>query len=117
MPSQGLHNFRLHVSPTVSSKSNLDLAMPRRRLNDRLLLWSVSGLALLGVGVHLLHAVQFERLARTLFIQAEDAEKAGELDGAIARLSRYLQFAPDDAGATARYAELLDRAADSPANR
>jgi tetratricopeptide (TPR) repeat protein len=93
------------------------LAMPRRGLNDRLLFWSVAGLALLGVGIHLLHVVQFERHARTLLLQAEDAENAGDLERTATHLSRYLQFAPDDAGATARYAELLDRAADSPAKR
>lgn len=91
--------------------------MMTRGFNDRLLMWTLALLAVLGVAVHLLHGTQVWRHAQTLLAQAEEAEGASEFDRAAARLSRYLQLAPDDAHELAHYAVLLDQTAATPAAR
>jgi len=74
-------------------------------------------LALSAVAVHIVHGAQVRRHGRTLLAQSEEAENGGELDRASVRLARYLQLVPDDTEVLARYADLLDQAAATPAAR
>src|SRR5262249_53516963 len=92
-------------------------SMTRRALNYRLLTWTAALLALSAVAVHIVHGAQVRRHGRTLLAPSEEAENGGELDRASVRLARYLQLVPDDTEVLARYADLLDQAAATPAAR
>jgi tetratricopeptide (TPR) repeat protein len=88
--------------------------MPRKRLNVKLLFWTLASLVLFGTGVHLLHGFQTDRQARALFAQAVQAEKDGRHDRAAVCLSRYLLLSPDDVTALARYGLVLEKLPESP---
>jgi tetratricopeptide (TPR) repeat protein len=84
--------------------------MPRK-LNVKFLASTLVLIALLGVGVHLLHGYQVKRNASSLLRQAERAEEAGDIGPALDYLGRYLAFAPDDTDALTRYGHLLEEQA------
>jgi cellulose synthase operon protein C len=80
----------------------------RRRLNLRLLIWTVVVIAV-GAGiVHAVHLVQIDRNARSLLEYAR-TEKRPEV--ALERYAQYLKFRKDDLDATEEYALALDAAA------
>ncbi len=91
--------------------------MMKTKLNVKLLFWTLAALVVLGTGVHLLHAVQVRRHARTLLEQGIRAEQAGNLRQAATSLSRCLVFAPEDADVLVHYGLVLDRLAGSPPTR
>lgn len=78
-----------------------------RRLNRKLLLGLVVGVAATAAGVHVLHGLQSGRSANALIRQAGRAEKEGDRGKAARYLERYLSYAPGDAEARARYGTLM----------
>jgi tetratricopeptide (TPR) repeat protein len=89
----------------------------KRRINPRLLLITLAGLVVLGVGLHLLHGYQVRRNAAAFLREADRHEQEGDDAKAIEDLARYLGLRPDDDGAYARYALLLDKLAKTPRAR
>jgi tetratricopeptide (TPR) repeat protein len=84
------------------------------RLNGRLLACALGGTLVLAGAVHLLHAYQARRGARELLPLADAALARGDAAGAARFLGRYLELAPEDAGARVRCADLLARLPSSP---
>src|SRR5262245_48641500 len=80
----------------------------RRVLNYKRLLCLMAAAALLGAGVHFLHAYQMKRNADTLLAQADWAVGRGQLDEATDYLSRYLGLVPGDVDVLVKYGETLD---------
>src|SRR5260370_11317791 len=91
--------------------------MSARKLNRRLLVWTLAVLASVGCGVHLLHGAQTVRHTRLLREEAEEAQAAGDSERAASRWSRYLQLASDDTEALVQYAAILERSISNRASR
>lgn len=89
----------------------------RIRLNFKLLLGTVAGLALAGTGIHFLHAYQVSRNAGLLLRQADLSVEQGKPEQAATLLAWYLSYQPTDTEALARYGLLLEKQARSPATR
>ncbi|MCC6417051.1 MAG: tetratricopeptide repeat protein [Gemmataceae bacterium] len=89
----------------------------RRRLNVRLLVWTVGAIAVSAAGTHLLHGFQVRRNADALLRQAERSVTDGQLFKAATYYRHYLAYEPDDTAALAEYARTLDRLARSRAAR
>jgi tetratricopeptide (TPR) repeat protein len=91
----------------------------KRMVNIRLLALLIVSVALLGAGVHVLHAMQIKRSARILLETADVAQAKGDLEAAEDDLGRYLGFVPNDSDALARYALVLasETLANSPVAR
>ena len=86
----------------------------RRRLNLRLLIWSVVVVAVAAGVVHAVHLVQVDRNARSLLEYAR-AEK--RTDVALGLYEQYLKQRKDDFDATEEYALALDASARNPNDR
>src|SRR5207237_6464921 len=80
----------------------------RKKLNVKFLGALAGAAAVLGVGVHGLHAYQVRRNASDLLGQATRAEQQGQPEQAAEELGRYLGLVPGDTDALARYGLLLD---------
>jgi exosortase len=89
----------------------------QRAVNPRALLMLLAGAVLLGAGIPLVHGFQVKRNARGLLDEALRLEQDGRPEGAVAHLRLYLDLAPTDTDALARYGSLLGRLARSPADR
>ncbi|MBX9581699.1 MAG: tetratricopeptide repeat protein, partial [Gemmataceae bacterium] len=76
-------------------------------INKRFLLRLVLAAAVVAGGLAGAHAVQARRIPDALRRQADRAADAGKTDLAVRYLRQYLEFAPDDADAHVRLAELL----------
>jgi hypothetical protein len=81
----------------------------RKRLNVRLLLWTVAVLLGLCAGVHFLHEAQAQDNAGSLLRQADSAAARKDHARAVVYFSHYLAYAPDDVGALDRYARSLEQ--------
>ncbi|HET6329076.1 MAG TPA: tetratricopeptide repeat protein, partial [Planctomycetaceae bacterium] len=79
----------------------------RRRLNGRLLLLLVGGIALGALIIHGLHVLQVGRQSSAFLREAERAEQAGNPQEAAEFLRTYLRLAPEDTHTMARLATLL----------
>ncbi|HEV3162523.1 MAG TPA: tetratricopeptide repeat protein [Isosphaeraceae bacterium] len=79
------------------------------KLNGRLLLVLAGAATVLGISVHLLHRMQVTRTSKALILQAERAEKEGDLDRAEAFLSRLLALEPANVQGLIRYGRVLER--------
>ena len=85
----------------------------KRSVNYVAVLILLVGTALLGVGVHFLHAYQVKRNARDLLAQADLAEQNGETKQVADYLGQYLGMVPTDTDVLARYGLLLEKHANS----
>ena len=77
----------------------------RRRLNLRLLIWSVIVVAVLAGIVHAVHLVQVDRNARSLLEYARTEKRP---EAALDLYAQYLKYRKDDLDATQEYALALD---------
>jgi tetratricopeptide (TPR) repeat protein len=77
-----------------------------RRLNVKLFLYCVGGIALFAVALFVVHQLQAGNISSGLRYQAEQAEKEGRLKQAARYLMRYLDFVPDDVDARAHLGRL-----------
>src|ERR1700733_6136554 len=84
-----------------------------RRLNDRLLFWTLAGCLVLGTAVHLVHGHQLQRNAGALARQALRAIDAKEYGKAADLFRQYLGYEPDDTDVMASYAAALPKASTS----
>jgi len=82
--------------------------MPRR-LNAKLLVWTLASLLVLGTVVHLVHSRQMQLNAGVFLYQAERALQQKEYPKAAELLERYLDYQPDDTEAIALYAAALEQ--------
>lgn len=89
----------------------------RRKVNTRLLLWTLSGLFVVGVAVAIIHDVQFRRNVDVFHRQAEQALRENKLFQAAYYLQQYLAYQPDDTPALIQYAKTLNKIADSPSTQ
>jgi tetratricopeptide (TPR) repeat protein len=78
-----------------------------RRLNVKLFLYCVAGIALATVALVVVHQLQAGNISAGLLYQAEQAEKEGRLKQATRYLGRYLDFVPNDVEARARLGRML----------
>lgn len=78
-----------------------------RRINLRLLAYSLGALVLVTGGIVLVHYFQSGRIARALLRQADRSENAERLQETARFLSRYLEFVPEDTEQRARLGRLL----------
>jgi tetratricopeptide (TPR) repeat protein len=88
--------------------------MPKKKLNVKLLFWTVAPLLVFGTAAHLVHAAMMKRHARHFLAEALRSERASQRGRAETYLNRYLVFVPQDVDALARYGLALDRSADTP---
>jgi tetratricopeptide (TPR) repeat protein len=95
----------------VSYTSGKEYYLMRRKLNVRLVLWSLAVLVPIGIVVHLLHVYQLARLAVTLRDRGDQAAVEGKTQQALTDYSRYLGLVPRDREAREKYARLFDRTA------
>src|SRR5437763_1296117 len=79
----------------------------RRVVNYKFVIVIFVAIAVLGTGIHFVHAFQVKRNAATLLEAADDAEKNGKDKEALKALEEYLGFYPHEADALARYGKLL----------
>src|SRR5436305_7683383 len=86
-----------------------------KKLNVRLILWTLAGLLLAATGMHLLHQFQVRDNAGLLLQQAGRAADKGAYAQAITYFSHYLAYEPDDLEALAQYAQVLDKLPPTPA--
>ena len=77
----------------------------RRRLNIRLLIWSIAVVAVLAGVVHAVHLVQVDRNARSLLEYARTEKRP---DVALGHYEQYLKYRKDDLEATEEYALALN---------
>ncbi len=73
----------------------------------------IASVVVFGVCVHFLHAYQVDRNANTLLAKSKEAQAEGDLKEATQYLRAYIGFRPQDAGAVADLAQLLDQQAGS----
>ena len=69
-----------------------------RRVNFRFLGVVAASILCLGVGVHFLHAYQVKRNAEFLKVQAEQAQKDGDIKKAISQYNQFLRYRDDRDG-------------------
>jgi tetratricopeptide (TPR) repeat protein len=84
-----------------------------RRIDGRVLLYGLLGIAVLLGGFFGLHAIMLDRNADVLLKHADAAEKQGDFQAAVGHLSRYLRLRPDDIDALEHLAALLRRSSNS----
>src|SRR5262245_45898450 len=75
---------------------------PMRKLNVKLLLCVLGGALALSVLLAVVHALPASSIGNGLLWQADQAEKAGQLDQTVRYLKRYLEFSPSDSATRAR---------------
>src|SRR5262249_53159209 len=83
----------------------------KNRLNHKLLVRVLVGLAFACTTTHLVHAYQLRRNAPALVQQAERAAQKGRLERAATYLYDYLSYEPGNTEALARYGLTLDKLA------
>src|SRR5262249_1077866 len=83
--------------------------MVHKKLNKKLLLWTLAVLVVAGAGTHFLHHWQIKRQAKNQYALAQEAKAQGRPDQAATDWGRSWVFAPDDIDALAEYGLLLDR--------
>src|ERR1700738_2846744 len=88
-----------------------------RKLNRKLLLWTLGSLLLAGVVVHLVHGLQVRRNAGRLLANADRAWEAGGLVQPLPYYNHYLTYEPEDTAALAKYGLALEQHANTPAER
>jgi tetratricopeptide (TPR) repeat protein len=81
-----------------------------RRLNVKLAVWLLGIAVFSVVGVHFLHAYQVKRNAEFLKVQAEQAQKDGDIKKAISQYNQFLRYRDDRDGYKA-LAELVVKVA------
>src|SRR5262249_23612689 len=86
-----------------------------KKLNVRLILWTLAGLLLVAGGVHLLHQFQVRDSADLLLKQAGRAADQGAYAQACTYFSHYLAYEPQDVEALTHYAQVLDKLPPTPA--
>ncbi|MCS7045013.1 MAG: hypothetical protein NZO58_01525, partial [Gemmataceae bacterium] len=79
-----------------------------RRVNVRLLLWTIGTLAVLAVVVHAWHAYQVRRNAHYLLQRGQKALEEGRSAVGLAYLHQYLTLAPDDLDALEQLTEVME---------
>jgi tetratricopeptide (TPR) repeat protein len=96
----------------------------RRTLHFKRLVCLMATVALLGGGIHFLHAFQVKRQAGTLLQQATRAEEeyqaqgdSNQLENAAEYLGRYLVLVPHDSNVRGDYGLILDELADETGSR
>src|SRR4051812_12732300 len=89
----------------------------RKKLNVKLLLWTLAALLLAGAGVHFLHESQAQDNAGTLLHQADKAAARGNPSRAVISFSHSLAYKPDEVAALARSASALEKLPPAPATR
>jgi tetratricopeptide (TPR) repeat protein len=77
-----------------------------RKINGKLFLGTLLGLAVLAAAVFGIHELQYQRIAEALLWQARHAEEQGQLERQARYLSRYLEFNPRDDAEKAHLASL-----------
>src|SRR5205823_5813445 len=85
-----------------------------RTVNRKALAILLAAAAALGAGTHFVHAYQVKSNARSMFEQAEQAQREGQIPQALEYLENYLGLDLDDTDARARYGLLLRDAAKTP---
>src|SRR5690242_13750962 len=78
-----------------------------RRLNVKLFLYSLGGLAALAVSLFAVHRLQAGSISSALLWQADQADKDARPDLAARYLKRYLDFSPGDLDGRARLGKTL----------
>lgn len=81
--------------------------MPRR-LNVPFLLKVIAVALAAGIGIHFLHAFQFQRQAESFLEMAEEAETGKDSDKALTYYQHYLSIRPEDSAVRAKYALALE---------
>ena len=89
----------------------------QKRLNFKLGLSLIFGMAALAVGVHFLHAYQLRRTSRGLYSEAIQLEEAGQQKLALEFYEHFILLNPSNDEARIRYALLLHKMAVSPQDR
>lgn len=88
-----------------------------KRLNGRLAIFLLLGIAVLVLGVYLLHEFQVRRTASSMKAVAAQAQAAGKRAEAIRQYRYYVNYAPQDYEALSQLALLVAEEADhSPSN-
>lgn len=82
-------------------------------INQRLFLRLCILVAAFAIGLHVVHAIQADRIPDALLRQAERATQDGKPDKAIAFTQHYLVFRPNDQQAIMRLGELMQERAKS----
>src|ERR1700719_2932830 len=90
---------------------------PRRKLQEKRILWLLAAGAVAAAAVHLVHELQVKLNAGAFLRQAELAQQQGNRQQAAIYLSGYLGYKPEDAAILTRYAILLDELATAPKSR
>lgn len=89
----------------------------RSRMNYRLAGMVLGILVVLVSGVYLVHRFQVSRKAGVIVTEATSKEKAGDFAGAADLWRLYLSVKPENLEVRARYADMLDRGAKTPAEK
>lgn len=89
----------------------------KRKLNVKLVAGLALGLAVTAVIVHFVHGYQVQQNAYRLLERADRAAESKDFDRALTYYAQYLVFVPDDADTVQKYAEALDRGADTVGER
>jgi tetratricopeptide (TPR) repeat protein len=89
----------------------------RKRLNKKLLGWTLAGLLLAGAAIHTLHAFQVRVNAGALLRQATRAADRGDHARAVTYFNHYLAYAPNDVEALVRYSRALESLPPTPTSR
>src|SRR4051812_42547226 len=89
----------------------------QRRLNLKLLLWSVGLLMSAVLIVHFIHTWQMRGNAGAVRDQAERAVGVNDFARAAALFQYYVDYMPDDAAAQERYVFVLEHLSQTPPTR
>src|SRR5260370_20092159 len=81
---------------------------PRRKLQEKRILWLLAAGAVVAAAVHFLHEFQVKRNAGAFLRQADLAEQQGNRQHAARYLSGYLGHKPQKAATLTRYHMSLD---------
>lgn len=87
------------------------------KVNVKFLIVLLVAIVVLGIGVHVLHIFQADRIAQALLWQAQHAQEEGHSRQAAKFLSRYLEFAPKDNEVRIQLADTLEPLAATPRQR
>ena len=96
----------------ASRDSTTVSALMKRTFNKKLFLWLLCGTIVFGAAIHGIHILQAKQTASGLLRQAAEAEEKKDWRKAADYLGRYLQFAPEDTDALARFGFALDKQGD-----